>query len=301
VLWQDLKSTRWSLNGAEAVAAPTGLQVTTSWIWNHEAEIGAPIRVSWSPSSTGLPVTGYRLEAGTGPGLRDLANVDVGAATQLTATVPAVRRIVLRVRAVSGGMVGPASAETVFLVYGVCPLIEEAPRDLTQTVLGNIVTLSWQRAQSAGSYVLEAGTAPGLANLVSANIGSALQYTTVAPPGTYYVRVRGANNCNVGGPSNEVVVTVAGAAAPGAPVLHAPVVSGQTVSLSWTPGGGSAPANYTLTASTTPGGAPVATVALTGTGASFTNVPSGTYYLRLTASNAGGTSPPSAQVSVTVP
>ena len=211
VLWSDLKATRWSLTGAEAIAAPTGLHATTSWIFNHEAEIGAPIRVSWSPPSTGLPVTGYQLEAGTGPDLRNLAEVDVGAATQLNATVPAVRRIVLRVRAVSGATVGPPSSEFVFLVFGACPPIETTPTGLAQSVVGNIVTLSWQLAQGAGSYVLEAGSAPGLANLVSANIGGARQYTTVAPPGTYYVRVRGANNCNVGAPSNEVVVTVAGA------------------------------------------------------------------------------------------
>ena len=225
----------------------------------------------------------------------------MGAATQLNATVPAVRRIVLRVRAVSGATVGPPSSEFVFLVFGACPPIETTPTGLAQSVVGNIVTLSWQLAQGAGSYVLEAGSAPGLADLVSANIGGARQYTTLAPPGTYYVRVRGANNCNVGAPSNEVVVTVAGAAAPGAPSLHAPTVNGHTVSLSWSPGSGSAPANYTLTASTTPGGAPVATIGLTGNSASFADVPSGTYYLRLTASNAGGTGPPSAQVSVTVP
>ena len=35
------------------------------------------------------------------------------------------------------------------------------------------------------------------------------------------------------------------------------------MSLSWSPGSGSAPANYTLTASKTPGGAPVATIGLT--------------------------------------
>ena len=184
VLWSDLKSTRWSLTGAEAVAEPTGLQVQTSYIWSGEAQIGAPIRVSWSPSRVGLPVTGYRLEAGTGPGLRNLADVDVGAATQLNATVPAVRRIVLRVRAVSGATVGPPSSEFVVLVYGVCPPIETTPTGLEQTVVGNIVTLSWELAQGAGSYVLEAGSAPGLANLVSANIGGARQYTTVAPPGT---------------------------------------------------------------------------------------------------------------------
>jgi hypothetical protein len=79
------------------------------------------------------------------------------------------------------------------------------------------------------------------------------------------------------------------------------VVTGSTVVLSWTTGSGGTPTSYTLTAAATPTGSPIATVTLTGLGASFTNVPPGTYYLRLTASNAAGTSAPSSQVTVTVP
>jgi hypothetical protein len=40
---------------------------------------------------------------------------------------------------------------------------------------------------------------------------------------------------------------------------------------------------------------------LTGTSVSYAGVPSGTYYLQLTASNDAGTSGPSPQVPVTVP
>ena len=40
---------------------------------------------------------------------------------------------------------------------------------------------------------------------------------------------------------------------------------------------------------------------MTGTSASFANVPSGTYYVHLTASNAAGTSPSSAEVTIVVP
>jgi hypothetical protein len=59
--------------------------------------------------------------------------------------------------------------------------------------------------------------------------------------------------------------------------------------------------SYTLTASVTPGGAAIATVPLTGTTVAFAGVPSGTYYLHLTASNAAGTSAPSNQVTLVVP
>ena len=76
---------------------------------------------------------------------------------------------------------------------------------------------------------------------------------------------------------------------------------GSRVALSWTAGAGGTPTHYTLMACVTPDGAPVQTVRLTGAAISFPDVPAGTYYLRLTASNAAGVSPPSAPVTLTVP
>lgn len=101
-------------------------------------------------------------------------------------------------------------------------------------------------------------------------------------------------------PSNEVTVVVSGSTAPGTPTLNPAVVSSHTVSLSWVPGAG-APTSYLLTAASAPGGSAIATVPLTGTSATFTNVPSGTYYLRLAAINAAGTSPASNEITVVVP
>ena len=53
-------------------------------------------------------------------------------------------------------------------------------------------------------------------------------------------------------------------------------------------------------ASLSAGGAPIVTAPLSGTSISFANVPNGTYYLRMTASNAAGTSAPSAEVPAIV-
>jgi hypothetical protein len=78
-------------------------------------------------------------------------------------------------------------------------------------------------------------------------------------------------------------------------------VVGHTVGLSRSAGPGGAPTSYTLFVSATPGGAPFLSVPLTGTSAGFNNVPSGTYYLRLVANNALGSSPPSNQVALVVP
>lgn len=121
------------------------------------------------------------------------------------------------------------------------------------------------------------------------------------PSGTYYVLVQAQNAGGTGAPSNEVAFTVAGLSAPGPPTSNTPTVSGSTVTLSWTPGSGGAPTGYTLLASATPAGVPIATVPLSGTSASFSGVPSGAYFLRLIASNGAGVSSPSAEVTLAVP
>ncbi len=181
-----------------------------------------------------------------------------------------------------------------------------APTNLAVSVAGSTATFSWTPPASGGAptgYTLQAGTSPGFSALVAS---LALPATATSfsvpdiPAGTYYVRLVAQSSGGTSGPSNEVTVTVAGAAAPGAPTLAA-TATGSTVNVSWTAGSGGTPTGYTLRASTTPGGAPIATLPVSGTTATFTDVPSGTYYLTLTASNATGTSAASNQVTVTVP
>jgi hypothetical protein len=56
------------------------------------------------------------------------------------------------------------------------------------------------------SYLIEAGSAPGLADLGRFPVGDVVRFSTVAPPGVYYVRVRGVNARGPGEASNEVIV-----------------------------------------------------------------------------------------------
>jgi hypothetical protein len=74
-------------------------------------------------------------------------------------------------------------------------------------VNNRIVVLSWSGAGAPG-HVIEAGSGPGLSNLATIAVGAVTSFTTPAPPGTYYVRVRATNLCGTSGPSIEVVVTV---------------------------------------------------------------------------------------------
>ena len=102
--------------------------------------------------------------------------------------------------------------------------------------------------------------------------------------------------------TNQVQITVGGAAPPGrADAEHAHRV-GNNVGLSWAPGAGGTPTSYTLGRRAQSGGAPIVTVpGLTGTAIAFARVPSGTYFLRLVATNALGSSPPSNEVTLVVP
>ena len=57
--------------------------------------------------------------------------------------------------------------------------------------------------------VLEAGYTPGASNAAVIVLDpSARAFSTNAPPGTYYVRVRAMNACGSSAGSNEIVISV---------------------------------------------------------------------------------------------
>ncbi len=287
-----IQSTRWQVSGAVNNTVPSGL---TSFL----PEFSTQLTLLWvAPPAT---VSSYVVEAGSSPGAADLAQLDTGDTRPVLEVQAPAGVYYVRVRSNVGGILSLPSNEITFTVGSPCSM-PAAPENLTNTTTSTSVSLSWQAGTGAASYVVEAGSSPGLSNIAVVSTGSsATTFGAAAPPGRYFVRVRSRNACGSSAPSNETAVTIGGAAAPGAPVLNTPIVSGNTVRLSWIAGNGSAPTGYTLSASVTPGGAPIQTVQLTGTAISFSDVPAGTYYLRLTATTAAGTSPPSAQVTLTVP
>ena len=82
------------------------------------------------------------------------------------------------------------------------------PRSLTAAVSGRDVTFTWTNVGDASAFVLDVGLAPGRSD-VTFGIGATSPVTIAnAPPGTYYLRVRGTNAFGVSRPSNEVAVTV---------------------------------------------------------------------------------------------
>ena len=185
--------------------------------------------------------------------------------------------------------------------------VPSAPTALTAQTAGNNVTLFWTPS-SVGpviAYKLEVGSAPGLSNLLTMMLGTQpVMSATSVPNGTYYVRVRAIGSDGESAPSNEVIVTVGSVvsctAPPNPPVGLAASVSGASVALNWSSGGGCAATNYSLRAGNGPGLSNLAVVNL-GTALSLTtSAVAGTYYVRVVAQNAFGTSAASNEVTVQV-
>src|SRR5262249_10872088 len=89
----------------------------------------------------------------------------------------------------------------------------EAPTNLAGLVRdASTVDLSWLPGPGVrpASYIIEAGSSSGASDLARLTVpGTNLFLSTPGvPPGTYFVRVRGATSAGIGAPSNEITVTV---------------------------------------------------------------------------------------------
>jgi hypothetical protein len=181
-----------------------------------------------------------------------------------------------------------------------------APQNLTAAVAGLLITFTWDAPTTGGvpaEYVIEAGTLSGSTNIVFVATGSlARSISASAPPGTYYVRVKARNANGIGAPSNEVVVNVAGAGVPAAPIGLTYSKSGQLVQLSWSPPpGGSLPSAYLLEVGSQAGVTNIATFDLGPTTVVQATAAPGRYFVRVRARSSGGIGPPSNEVVIQVP
>ena len=120
----------------------------------------------------------------------------------------------MRVLAANNVGVGPPSNEVSLLVLGPpppCTGPPAPPNRLNSAVSGSTVTLQWNASVGpTTSYVVEAGSFSGLADLANFDTGGTATTLTVTGVGrgVYYVRLKGRNACGASAPSNEVVVSV---------------------------------------------------------------------------------------------
>ena len=160
-------------------------------------------RSTAADSSTAGP-TGYIVEAGTAPGMADVARIPVGLATMLSANVTSGAYFV-RVRAVNEGGDSNPSREIVVAAPGTAA----APGALTAVIDGATVRISWMApagGPQALGYLIEVGSDPYHSDLARVPIGNVTELTGTVPRGTYFIRVRAVTASGAGLPSNEIVV-----------------------------------------------------------------------------------------------
>jgi len=261
---------------------------------------GGHTTLLWNPPTGGGRPTQYFVSVGRSPGAADLVNgYDVGAALSATGVLPpGVYFARVQARNIIG--LGPPSAEISFQISSSLRL--QGPTNLSvrwqgaTAVLAGVAPNGGSGQDMPTSYVIEAGTAAGMANIASINVGGGSSYTTSVPPGTYFVRVRGVSASGSSDPSNEIVLR--GAQLAGAPVNLRASQAGSTVSLRWTAPAGGSVSGYVVEAGTAPGLSNVGVLNV-GNLTTFTTTASpGVYYVRVRAVNAAGIGAPSNEITV---
>ena len=179
---------------------------------------GSSVTLTWSAPASGDAVTSYAIEAGSAPGLANLANFVTGStATSFSAGGVGNGTYYVRVRAQNAAGASTASNESTLVVgSNGCTTAPNAPAGFAVSVSGSTVTLTWS-APVAGcapsSYLLQAGSSAGGSELANSNVGGATTFVaTGVGAGTYFVRVRAVNAYGTSGSSNEAVATVSGGA-----------------------------------------------------------------------------------------
>jgi len=196
---------------------------------------------------------------------------------------------------------GVSNEATVTIVVASLPV---PPSDLfASAIRGNRVTLQWTPASGAQGYLIQGGPTAG-ATTGSVEAGNP-PFTLDIPNGRFFVRVRTVLInprpffAIYSAPSNEIEVYVNQPVAPAPPRNLLATVTGDSLSLAWrnayTAG---EPTGLTLDVS----GSLTASLPLPlMESATFANVPSGSYSLRLRSTNAAGSSGPANPVTITVP
>ena len=261
---------------------------------------GQSLQVSWNRAAG---ATSYRLEAGTASGLSNLFNGDVGDIDRLQTQVPPGTYFA-RVRAVNplGASAASSQASVTITSAASCVAPPAAPANYTAQTGGLLAALSWSASAAATGYVLEAGTGPGLANLLASSVGNVTALSTTAPAGTYYTRLRAVNACGASAPSVEVPITLGCTVEAVVPAGFTVVKAGGVATFSWLPPLGAT--GYRLRVGTAPGAVNVGDIAVgnvTSLAVNLTGVAPGTYYVHVAAISACGVGAPSTEVPITVP
>ncbi|HQZ39332.1 MAG TPA: fibronectin type III domain-containing protein [Vicinamibacterales bacterium] len=297
----------WQLDADYQIVQASVFTISTAPRLQPAGVAGPFITLSWTPPTSGVPPSAYTIVASAAPGGAPVASLPVGLLVSTTVMAPDGVYYV-RVMATVGTGEVPSNEITVVVGFGPTPT---EPLNFVATVEASAVTLTWTPPLNAAiapvqTYVVEAGSEPGLANLAWFATGNA--FTTYEAPGVpngrYWVRVRAQSAGGLSLPSIEARVVI-GLPPPGAPALVLTSVTGATVTLDWTeaPAPGAPVSGYQVRAGTAPGLSNAAVVDLAPSDRRYVAsvVPTGTYYVRVVPLSAQGPGDTSNEVVVTVP
>lgn len=196
--------------GAPTNFTATAVGSTVNMTWNAPAPIFAP--------ADRAAATGYNIKARVVPGGPVIFDQPVGNVLAFSAAAPN-GTFILAVAGTNGAGQGPESETRTVTVPSAgpppaCTTAPDVPTGATSAVNGAMVTINWTASTGcpATSYVLEAGSVPGAADLANVDTGSAAPTFTAngVPVGTYFVRVRGRNGFGTSGASADAMVVVLG-------------------------------------------------------------------------------------------
>ncbi len=286
--------------GGEVPRAPTAVTATV---------VGNTVTITWTPATTGGTPQSYLLEAGTAPGLANIVVIPVpGTGTSVVVGDVPQGVYWIRVRARNALGTSAGASPDAQVIVGTCD-VPGPPQVFTATGSDTLASFTWAPPATGGAvqrYQLEAGTAPGLANVLVLPLpATPSSFQAHGPYGTYYVRLRAANSCGVSAATGDLVLTLQPCTAPPtAPAsLQATVSPQRVVTLTWTPpAAGPAPSDYVVYVGSAPG---AADILIYGTGSAapslVASAPPRTYYVRVAARNACGQSGTTNEQTIVVP
>lgn len=283
-------------SSGQAPSAPTSLTAT--------AQDGA-VTMTWTPGAGGGVVQSHVVEAGSAPGLSNLATLVTTATPSYRAAAVPAGSYWLRVRARNALGTSAPSAE-VPVVVAPCRA-PATPANFSATAQGASAMLAWSAPADTSTvtgYRLEVGTSAGASNLITVAFpAGTTAYSASGPPGIYFLRLRSVNGCGTSPPTADVALTLRTCVgAPGAPTALLSTVTQRVVTLAWTaPAEGETVQQYVVVAGSVPGAADLLTLPLTSMSSTYqATAPPGTYYVRVVSRNDCGDSLPSPERQIVV-
>ncbi len=277
-------------SGSSPPPAPTGLTAAGG---------NAQVTLSWTASSG---ATSYNVYRGTTAGGESTTAIATGVTATSYVNTGLTNGTIYyyKVAAVNAGVTSALSAEASATPQVSAPL---APTGLTATAGNASVTLSWTASSGATSYNIYRGTTAGGESTTAIASGiTTISYsdTGLTNGTTYYYKLAAVNARGTGALSAEVSATPQAGAppAPPAPTRLTATAGNTSVALSWAPSTGAT--SYNIYRGITPGGESATPIAARVTATRYVNtgLTNGTtYYYRVAAVNAGGTSALSVEAS----